>query len=159
MSTDPSPLVGEGGARCRRQWEGEGLARLRQFAAEMRHNPTEAEKRLWAMLRDWRLATYKFRRQVVLEPYIVDFVCFGQRVIVEADGAQHIANDYDARRDTWLRAQGFRVLRFWNNDVLARSASVAEALFAALATPHPPTASRRAPPSPAGGEGLGVLYV
>ncbi len=134
------------------------MERLKAFAAYMRRNPTEAERKLWAMLRDRRLAAYKFRRQVVLQPYIVDFVCFDRRVIVEADGSQHIDNSYDARRDRWLREQGLLVLRFWNSDILGRSRSVAEALFAELDTPHPPTASRRAPPSPARGEGLGASH-
>ena len=133
----PSPLAGEGGARCRRQWEGEGIERLQLFATQMRRQPTEAEKRLWSLLRDRRLAAYKFRRQVVLEPYIADFVCFDRRVIVETDGSQHIDSDYDARRDAWLRSQGFAVIRYWNNDVLARSRQVAEALYAALLDPSP----------------------
>jgi very-short-patch-repair endonuclease len=123
----------------------------------MRRNPTESEKRLWSLLRDRRLAGYRLRRQVVLKPYIVDFVCFERRVIVEADGSQHIDNAHDCKRDAWLRQQGFEVLRFWNTDVLARTSSVADALFAALAAnPHPPVAGRRAPPSPARGEGLGA---
>ncbi|WP_425228249.1 endonuclease domain-containing protein [Sphingomonas sp.] len=123
----------------------------------MRRHPTDAERRLWSMLRDRRLGAYKFRRQVSLVPYIVDFVCFEHRTIVEADGTQHFASDYDIRRDTWLRRQRFETLRFWNSDILARPRRVGEALLLALATPHPPTASRRAPPSPARGEGFGAL--
>jgi very-short-patch-repair endonuclease len=124
----------------------------------MRRNPTEAERCLWTMLRDRRLADFKFRRQVVLRPYIVDFVCFEKRVIVEADGSQHIDNAYDERRDAWLRGQSFAVHRYWNHDILARTSSVGEALLFALTTPHPPTAARRAPTSPARGEGLGVTH-
>ena len=119
----------------------------------MRANPTDAEKRLWTLLRDRRLATFKFRRQQVIDPYIVDFVCFAERLIVEADGSQHSDDKADARRDAFLRSQGFRILRFWNNDILARRDSIAAAIFGALPVPHPPAASRRAPPSPEMGEG------
>ena len=124
----------------------------------MRANPTEAETRLWSILRDRRLATIKMKRQQIIAPYIVDFVCLAERIIVETDGPQHADDPADPRRDRFLKAQGFRVLRFWNNDVLGRTSLVAEAIFAALATPHPPTASRRAPPSPARGEGSGANY-
>jgi very-short-patch-repair endonuclease len=124
----------------------------------MRANPTEAEKRLWWMIRDRRLAAFKFRRQVVIEPYIADFVCFAERLIIEADGSQHADSDEDARRDRFLRTQGFRVLRFWNNHILGESEAVAAAIFAALSVPHPPAAARRAPPSPEMGEGFGAVH-
>jgi very-short-patch-repair endonuclease len=120
----------------------------------MRANPTEAEKRLWLMLRDRRLAAFKFRRQQVIAPYIVDLVCFAERLVIEADGSQHADNPGDARRDAFLRRQGFRLLRFWNNDVLGEPEAVAAAIFAALSVPHPPKPSAWAPPSPARGEGL-----
>ncbi len=122
----------------------------------MRANPTDAERRLWSMLRDSRMPVFKFRRQLVIDPYIVDFACLERRLIIEADGGQHADSDYDSRRDAFLAREGFSVLRFWNNDVLTNPAGVFDAVFAALATPHPPTASRRVPPSPARGEGLGV---
>ena len=125
----------------------------------MRANPTEAERHLWSFLRDRRLAAFKFRRQQIIEPYIVDFTCFAERLIIEADGSQHADNKDDARRDAFLRAHGFRLLRFWNNQILGESEAVTVAIFAALSTPHPPTASRRAPPSPEMGEGLaGALH-
>jgi very-short-patch-repair endonuclease len=120
----------------------------------MRANPTEAERRLWSILRAKRLSGFKFRRQQIIEPYIVDFACFAERLIIEADGSQHADNKDDARRDAYLRAEGFRVLRFWNNQVVGESEAVAAAIFAALSVPHPPTPSRRAPPSPEMGEGL-----
>ena len=153
----PSPLAGEGGARSAKP---SGRVReqrklLRDRAREMRANPTNAERRLWAMLRDSRLPVFKFRRQLVIDPYIVDFVCLERRLIIEADGGQHAESDYDARRDAFLRSEGFSVLRFWNNDFLNNPAGVFDAIYAALATPHPPTAARRVPPSPARGEGLG----
>jgi very-short-patch-repair endonuclease len=124
----------------------------------MRAHPTEAEKRLWFLLRDRRLAAFKFRRQQVIEPYIVDFVCLAARLIIEADGSQHADNKDDARRDAYLRAQGFRLLRVWNNQLLREARSVAAAIFAALEIPHPLTASRRIPPSPEMGEGSGALH-
>jgi very-short-patch-repair endonuclease len=102
----------------------------------MRRNPTEAEKRIWAMLRDKRLATFKFKRQQIIFPYIVDFVCFEGRLIVEADGSQHADNRYDERRDAFLRTQRFQVLRFWNSDVLTNDSGVAEAIYSAL-SPSP----------------------
>ena len=122
----------------------------------MRARPTDAEKKLWTLLRDRRLAAFKFRRQQVLEPYIADFVCFEQHLIIEADGSQHSDDKDDARRDAFLRRQGFRVLRFWNNDILARRDSVAAAIFSALAVPHPPKPAAWAPPSPVKGEGSGA---
>ena len=118
----------------------------------MRREPTEAERRLWSALRSGRLAGWKFKRQEQIGDYVVDFVCFRARLIVEADGSQHAESAADAKRDAWLQAQGFRVLRFWNNDVLANTKGVAEAILAALQTPLLPTAARRAPSSPARGE-------
>jgi very-short-patch-repair endonuclease len=154
----PSPLAGEGGARSA-QPSGkvrERLKLLRERAREMRSNPTGAEKRLWAMLRDKRMRVFKFRRQVVIDPYIADFVCFERRLIIEADGSQHAESEGDLRRDAFLCSQGFFVLRFWNNDVLQRSSGVFNAIYAELTSPHPPIAAQWAPPSPARGEGLGV---
>ena len=132
----PSPLAGEGGARSRSEREGEGPAPTRKAllarARWMRANPTEAEQRLWSMLRDRRLAAFKFKRQQIILPYIVDLVCFSARLIIEADGSHHADNRKDAGRDAYLRAQGFRLLRFWNNDVLGDSEAVAAAIIAAL---------------------------
>lgn len=99
----------------------------------MRREPTEAEEALWRLLRCKRLAGSKFKRQQRFEEkYVVDVVCFGRRVIVEADGSQHAESDYDAQRDAWLHEQGYMVLRFWNNDVLARPESVLTAILSAL---------------------------
>ena len=116
-------------------------------AKRMRREPTDAERALWRVLRAKRLSEWKFRRQVRIEPYIVDLVCFSARVIVEADGSQHVENLADERRDAFLKAQGFRVLRFWNNDVLTNREGVLTAVLTALETPLPN-------PSPARGEGL-----
>jgi len=157
----PSPFTGEGGARSRSEREGEGLLPTRKEllarARWMRANPTEAEKRLWSMLRDRRLAAFKFKRQQIILPYIVDLVCFSERLIIEADGSQHADNRNDARRDFYLRAQGFRLLRFWNNDVLGDSEVVATAIIAAL-LPSPSQAFGLGPSLSRKGRGdLGAL--
>jgi len=102
----------------------------------MRREPTDAERKLWTMLRAKRLGGHKFKRQEQIGDYIVDFVCFAARLIVEADGSQH-ADNADAARDAWLKHQGFRVFRFWNNDILTNSDGVAQAILAALETPLP----------------------
>jgi len=97
----------------------------------------------------------KFRRQVPIGPWIVDFVSFEQRLIVEADGSQHTENEDDKRRDFDLSERGFRILRFWNNDILLRSQSVLEMIFESAApSPSPVCAPGGAhPPSPTRGEG------
>ena len=125
-------------------------------ARELRKNATDCERHLWLHLRGHRLADFKFRRQQPLGPYIVDFVCFETRCIVEADGGQHSEQaEYDNRRDDWLRSQGFTVLRFWNNDILNNIEGILEVIWKACqsgrasSTPPPHTN-----PSPARGEGL-----
>src|SRR5690606_4978238 len=91
-------------------------------------------------LRDHRLDGQKFRRQQPIGPYIVDFVHFGARLIVEADGGQHLQSARDIQRDAWLRSQGFNMLRFWNDDILLRSDSVLVMFWLApRASPSPPT--------------------
>ena len=112
----------------------------------MRRAPTEAVAKLWSMLRGQRLGGLKFKRQEQLGDYIVDFVCFGSCLIVEADGSQHAENAQDAARDCWLEAQGFRVLRFWNNDILGNPEGVARAILDKAQPPLPN-------PSPTRGEG------
>lgn len=113
----------------------------------MRSEPTDAERALWQLLRAKRFVGYKFKRQVPIDRYIVDFVCFANRLIVEADGSQHAENSYDAERDAYLAGQGFRVLRFWNNDILTKTEGVSEAIWTALrdemSTPSPQPLSRK----------------
>jgi len=103
----------------------------------MRTEPTDAERKLWALLRIRLLAGNKFRRQVPVGPYIADFLCYEARLIVEADGGQHGTTPYDEKRDAWLKAQGFRILRLWNNEILSNEEGVAQAILAALAAPSP----------------------
>jgi very-short-patch-repair endonuclease len=92
-------------------------SRNRTFAKSMRADGTMAERKLWFKLRDRRLDGLKFRRQVPIGGYIVDFVCFDCGLIVELDGGQHNENLRDALRDVELRKRGFTILRFWNNEV------------------------------------------
>jgi len=99
-------------------------------ARQMRRNPTLAERRLWAMLRDRRLLGLKFRRQVQIGPFIVDFACLALRLIIEADGAAHDVNR-DRERDDWLESQGFRVLRFSNGSIIDRPGELISAVLAA----------------------------
>jgi very-short-patch-repair endonuclease len=106
--------------------------RIRDFAKGMRHKPTDAEARMWKLLRDRRLASFKFRRQVPVESFILDFVCFDKRLIIEVDGSQHASSEHDAARDTTLMAAGFRIARYWNNDVLQKPASVLEDILTKL---------------------------
>jgi len=94
---------------------------------------TDAERALWRLLRDRRLEGWRFRRQEPVDHYIVDFICFEARLVVEVDGGQHANSDSDKLRDTHLQAQGFRVLRFWNNEVLSNADHVYRTIATALA--------------------------
>ena len=104
---------------------------LHTRAKAMRREPALYERRLWAILRDRRLEGLKFRRQVVIGRYVADFVCLRHRLIVEADGPQHDDRAEDAARDAWLRGQGFRVLRFPNQQIETRPHEVLAAIVAA----------------------------
>ena len=96
----------------------------------MREAPTEAELRLWRLLRDRRLNSLKFRRQVPVGPYIVDFLCVGAKLIIKADGLQHAESPRDNARDAYLESQGWKVLRFWNNEVFLNPEGVLETILA-----------------------------
>jgi very-short-patch-repair endonuclease len=102
----------------------------RSRARTMRAAPTDAEFRLWRLLRDRRLSGFKFRRHVPVGPYIVDFLCVGANLIVEADGSQHAESPRDYVRDAYLQGQGWKVLRFWNNEVSCNREGVLETIFA-----------------------------
>src|SRR5262245_43542769 len=98
----------------------------------MRRTATDAEGIMWRLLRDRRFAAVKFRRQVPFQNYILDFVCFERRLVVEIDGSQHADSKRDERRDAVLASEGFLVARYWNNDVLQRRNAVLEDLLAKL---------------------------
>ena len=94
---------------------------------ELRKNPTEAERTLWRHLRLRQLNGQRLRRQAPIGPYIVDFVCFESRLIIELDGGHHSQQmAYNTERSAWLESQGFRVLRFWNNQVQNEIGAVKE---------------------------------
>jgi len=120
-------------------------------ARELRKNLTEAERTLWKYLRLRQFDGNKFRRQQPIGKYIVDFVCFEKKLIVEVDGGQHNEQViYDSERNEWLKKQGFRILRFWNNQVLKEidgvEGGIMEALSSYSYTPHlnpPPQGGRR----------------
>ena len=122
---NPSPVKGEGKDAL-------GHAELRQRARDLRSRMSDAERKLWYALRDRRFAGFKFRRQVPIGRFIVDFVCFEARLVIEVHGGQHADNLQDRYRDRWFAAHKFRVLRFWNNEVLANLEGVilADALAA-----------------------------
>ncbi len=101
-------------------------------ARSLRRDSTEVERQLWSRLRDRRLGGRKFVRRMPVGPFFADFDCREARLIVELDGAQHAENRRDERRDAFLVAQGFRVLRFWNHEVVFDIAAVCETIVAAL---------------------------
>ena len=107
---------------------------LTPVARKLRNDPTEAEKHLWCVLRSRNLGV-KFRRQAIIGPYIVDFVCFERKLVIEVDGGQHDQSWRDIPRDEWLRGQGFEILRFWNNDVLANLEGVFQKIEERLKSP------------------------
>jgi primosomal protein N' (replication factor Y) len=90
----------------------------------LRTNATDAERRLWRVLRNRQLEGCKFRRQHPIGPYVADFACTRHQLVVEADGGQHAGNPDDIRRTEWLESQGWRVLRFWNNEILDNTEGV-----------------------------------
>jgi very-short-patch-repair endonuclease len=98
------------------------------FRKHLRRNLTDAERKLWGALRDRQLQGHKFRRQVSLASYVVDFVCLEKQVVVEVDGGQHMDNARDEERTAVLEKQGFLVLRFWNNEVLKNLDGVLQVL-------------------------------
>lgn len=104
-------------------------------ARQLRKSMTDAEQALWLPLRKRQILDFKFRRQHPIGPYICDFVCIEQKLIIEVDGGQHSeAIAYDRSRDKYLRLQGYHVLRFWNNEVLLQRDAVLDVIYAYLAS-------------------------
>lgn len=131
-------------------------------AKALRGNQTDAEQRLWYHLRAHRFMGLKFKRQKPIGRYIVDFVCMEHRLIIELDGGQHAEQAaYDRQRDAWLHGGGYRVLRFWNNDVMQELEGVLERIRGALflvPSPQPSPRTRgegAGSPLPLAGEGSG----
>jgi very-short-patch-repair endonuclease len=122
---------GEGGGAS-------GVKRLITLGKTLRKRPTDAEQLLWRYLKMKQMEGLKFRRQQPIDNYIVDFVCFENRIIIEVDGGQHAAeNNKDRERDSYLQQLGFKVLRFWNNEVLQNTNGVLETIRE-NGLPHPP---------------------
>jgi adenine specific DNA methylase Mod/very-short-patch-repair endonuclease len=134
-------VKGEGQTQIKSRTKEERSALIKQFAREMRHAPTDAEQRLWYFLRDRRLGGYKFRRQHPVGNYIADFACIEGRLIVELDGGQHaelFQQEKDEAKTAFFTERGFRVLRFWNHQVLNDTQAVLEEILRVLEeSPHP----------------------
>jgi very-short-patch-repair endonuclease len=129
---------------------------IRGRAQALRRDPTDAERKMWWLLRSMKPLGMHFRRQAPIGRYIADFAWHSGKIVIELDGSQHadVRKGYDSRRTAWLQSQGYRVLRFWNIDVLKSPQSVGEAILAAVAdrsraAPQDPT-----PTPPHGGEGF-----
>jgi very-short-patch-repair endonuclease len=102
-------------------------------AGELRREPTLAEAKLWRCLRSQNLEGTHFRRQYAIDNYIVDFCALRAKLIIDVDGSQHVdQQDYDAERTAFLQAEGYRVLRFWNNDILNNIQCVMAAILQAI---------------------------
>ena len=116
-----------------------------QKARTLRQTRTDAEGLLWHFLRNKQLDGYKFRRQQPIGPYIADFACLSRKLLIELDGGQHAERHvYDEKRDNFLQEKGYRVLRFWNNEIFENCFGVLERVYEALTSPPPHQ------PSPAG---------
>ena len=108
-----------------------------EIAKNLRKRSTDAERMLWKHLRARQLDGLKFRRQEPMGNYVLDFICYEKELVIELDGGQHaIKKEDDAERDTWLKQQGFKVLRFWNNEVLMNIDGVLEVIR--MHVHHPP---------------------
>jgi|SRR4029077_825270 len=101
-------------------------------AQMLRKRMTDAERRLWSKLRMRQVEGFRFRRQAPVGPYVVDFICLELKLIIEVDGGQHATPQADAKRTAWLESEGYRVIRFWNNDVLKNTEAVLQSLYEAL---------------------------
>ena len=111
---------------------------MKYLARKLRKQPTDAENLLWKHLRARQLNGYKFRRQHFIDPYIVDFFCMESGLIVEADGGQHDEQrKYDTERTVYFESRGYRVIRFWNNEILDNIDIVLERIMKLLDDPSP----------------------
>jgi very-short-patch-repair endonuclease len=110
---------------------------LTGIARKLRKLPTDTEQHLWGHLRNRQIEGFKFRRQQPVGRYVVDFVNLERKVIIELDGGQNNLGPGDKVRDEWLRAEGYEVLRFWDNQIFNNLEGVLEIIRNALLTPHP----------------------
>ena len=129
------------------------VSELKQSQARsLRHALTHSETQLWWLLRSRQLENIKFRRQVPVGPWIVDFVSFERMLIIEEDGSQHAESCHDQTRDADLKKRGFRILRFWNNDILRNAEGILQKIIDTIEN-SPSPRGLRPRPSPTGGEG------
>jgi len=122
---------------------------IAQRAKNLRKTQTLHEEKLWRYLRAKRFSGFKFKRQEPIARYIVDFVCYEAKLIIELDGSHHFeSKSHDENRDCWLEEQGFQILRFWNHELIKQTTNVLDEIWNALQvkTPSPQ-------PSPIKGEG------
>jgi len=127
-------------------------------AKTLRRNLTDAEQKLWYHLRAHRFMDRKFKRQKPIGRYVVDFVCLEEKLIIELDGGQHAESlEYDQERDAWLRSQGYKVLRFWNNELMNETESVLERIRLALEHEVISSEALSPGPSPTSGRGDGEV--
>ena len=132
------PCGGEGQVRGRAPGGISGASRLTAHARRLRHDQTDAERRLWSRLHGRQCAGAKFRRQHPVPPFITDFCCVARRLVVELDGSQHAATpEADLRRTQFLQSEGYKVLRFWDTEVLQQLDAVVDVIQRALQTPSP----------------------
>lgn len=111
---------------------------LRNIVRKLRKKSTDTENYLWRFLRGRQSGGFKFRRQEPIGRYIVDFINYERKLVIELDGGQHIINkEKDKIRDRWLKSQGYEVLRFWDNEVLKNKEVVLEIIREKLVSPHP----------------------
>ena len=123
----------------------------KERARALRKSMTDAERLLWRHLRNRELGGWKFRRQYPVGPFIVDFICSEKNVVIEVDGGQHAENEeLDFQRSAYLNKMGYRVVRFWNNEVLQETEGVLTAIFEILANDNQNSPSPQ--PSPPSGE-------
>ncbi len=115
---------------------------ITNIAKYLRKKYTDAERLLWKHLRVKQLEGLKFRRQRPIKDYIVDFVCFEKGIVIEVDRGQHYENNDDKKRDEWLRGEGFKVLRFWNNELLKNINGVLKEIWSNCLN-HPPLTPSR----------------
>ncbi|SDQ91430.1 endonuclease domain-containing protein [Pseudoxanthomonas sp. CF125] len=116
-----------------------------RFARQLRRQMTDAEASLWYHLRNRALLGCKFRRQHPIGPYIVDFACVERKLVIELDGSQHADSASDSARTSWIQANGYRVLRFWNNDALRQQQVVLAVILEALESAGPIASNGSAP--------------
>ena len=151
----PSPC-GRGGYPPEGKGAGGGMLINRPtfLAKQLRTRCTDTERLLWRNLRTKQIKGFKFRRQQPIGKYIVDFVCFEKKIIIEVDGGQHAEKDVDKERDQWLEKEGFKVLRFWNNEVLLNLMGVLEVIRMHVLKHHP----HPSPPPSRGRARVGVCF-